>query len=181
MSVGYSGVAPNLHFPHLHRTQIYKTKSLKCQDTADGEFAVVKTALNNNLLRADSSADGYCEVKTSKQIVDFGNRHLGTPRAGADLRKRIFCDLPPDTVLRRKELDKEDPLNSKTVSGISNIYEIICQVSKTDNYKNSGLPSQADGNVLWRRFPCFCPPCQYNQWQDCQNKDIVGKVENVKV
>ena len=107
--------------------------SLNCQDTADGEFAVVKTALNNNLLRADSSADGYCEVKTSKQIVDFGNRHLGTPRAGADLRKRIFCDLPPDTVLRRKELDKEDPLNSKTVSGISNIYEIICQVSKTDN------------------------------------------------
>ena len=41
-------------------------------------------------------------------------------------------------------------------------------------------PIQEDGTVLWRRFPCFCPACQHNQWQNCQQKDIVGEVKNVK-
>ena len=101
---------------------------IKRQDTADGEFAVVKSALNNNLLRADSSAPDFEEVRTSQQIVDFGNQHLSTPRAGAELKRRTFSDLPPATVLRQKELDKEDPADSKTIPGISSVYEIICQV-----------------------------------------------------
>ena len=91
----------------------------------------MKSALNNNLLRADSSAPDFQEVRTSQQIVDFGNRHLGTPRPGAELKKRIFSDLSPATVLMRKDIDKEDPNDSKTVKGISNVYEIICQVRKT--------------------------------------------------
>ena len=92
---------------------------------------MVKTALNNNLLRSDSSAPDYQEIRTSGQIVSFGNKHLGNPRAGAAMKKRIFTDLPPEVVLRRKEIDKEDPCDSKTISGISNVYEIICQVKKT--------------------------------------------------
>ena len=104
---------------------------LRIQDTADGEFAVVKSALNNNLLRADSSAPEYREVRTSQQIVDFGNRHLTTPRAGAELKKRTFSNLLPATVLRQKEMDKEDPSDSRTIPGISSVYEIICQVTKT--------------------------------------------------
>ena len=147
----------------------------------------MKSALNNNLLRADSSAPDFQEVRTSQQIVDFGNRHLGTPRAGAEL----FSDLSPATVLMRKDIDKEDPNDSKTVKGISNVYEIICQVRKTEKceyFVNSeskpntqNCSFQADATVLWRRFPCFCPPCQHNQWQDCQNIDIVGKVNIVRV
>ena len=30
-----------------------------------------------------------------------------------------------------QEMDKEDPSDSKTIAGISNVYEIICQVNKT--------------------------------------------------
>ena len=87
------------------------------------------SALNNNLLRADSSAPDYREVRTSQQIVDFGNRHLSTPRVDAELKKRTFSNLPPATILRQKEVDKEDPVDSKTIPGISNMYEIICQVA----------------------------------------------------
>ena len=91
----------------------------------------MKTALHSNLLRSDSSAPDYQEIRTSQQIVHFGNQHLGKPRASAELKKRIFTDLPPETVLSRKEMDKEDPSDSKTIPGISNVYEIICQVKIT--------------------------------------------------
>ena len=101
------------------------------EDTADGEFSVVKTALINNLLRSDSSAPNFQEIRTSKQIVSFGNQHLANPRASAELKKRIFTDLPAETVLGRKNLDKEDPSDGKTIAGISNVYEIICQVETT--------------------------------------------------
>ena len=43
------------------------------QDTAVGEFAVVKTALNSHLLQSYSSADDYSENLSSKQIADFGH------------------------------------------------------------------------------------------------------------
>ena len=99
------------------------------QDTADGEFSVVKTALNQHLLRSDSSAISYAEVTTSKEIVDFGKMYLSTPRARAGLKERIFMDLSPDTVLRRKEEDSKDPADSKTIQGISSKFEIICQVT----------------------------------------------------
>ena len=89
---------------------------------------MVKTALNSNLLRSDSSAPDYQEIRTSSQIVSFGNQHLATPRSGAELTRRIFTDLPPETVLTRKSVDKQDPMDSKTLSGISNVYEVICQV-----------------------------------------------------
>ena len=89
---------------------------------------MVKTALNNHLLRADSSAPGYCEVDTSLQVVAFGNAHLAKPRYTSGIKERIFSDILPATVERRKALDKEDPLDSKTISGISNVFEIICEV-----------------------------------------------------
>ena len=100
------------------------------QDTADGEFAVVKTALNSHLLRSNSSADDYSENLSSKQIADFGNAHLGTPNASSDMSLRVFRDLLPTTVMSRKEQDKQDPADGKTLSGISSVFEIICQVKQ---------------------------------------------------
>ena len=69
---------------------------------------MVKTALNNHLLRADSSAPGYCEVDTSLQVVAFGNAHLAKPRYTSGIKERIFSNILPATVERRKALDKED-------------------------------------------------------------------------
>ena len=40
---------------------------------------------------------------------------------------------------------------------------------------------QADGAVLWRRYPCFCSACLENQWQSCHHKDIVGNVRYLDV
>ena len=159
------------------------------QDSADSEFAVVKTALNNHLIRADSSASDYCEIDTSEQVVTFGKNHLGQPRPNSGIKERIFFDLPPATIQRRKELDKEDPLDSKTLSGIASVFEIICEVFH-NWMENIGkywkihlvcLIFQASGRVLWRRFPCFCTSCMENQWDLCQEKATVGKVKTVKL
>ena len=89
----------------------------------------MKTALNQHLLRSDSTAPTYTEVTTSQQICDFGNKHLNKPRSGAGLKERIFSDLLPATVLGRKEQDSEDSTDSKTIHGIKSVFEIICQVS----------------------------------------------------
>ena len=91
---------------------------------------MVKTALNSHLLRSYSSADDFSENLSSKQIADFGNAHLGTPNASSDMSLRVFRDLLPETVMSRKEQDKQDPADGKTLSGISSVFEIICQVKQ---------------------------------------------------
>ena len=89
---------------------------------------MVKTALNSHLLHSYSSADDFTENLSSQQIVDFGNAHLGQPNASSDLTLRVFRDLLPETVMTRKEQDQQDPSDRKTLPGISNVFEIICQV-----------------------------------------------------
>ena len=91
---------------------------------------MVKTALNQHLLRSDSSSSHYTEVKTSKQIKEFGEKHLSSPGTKAGIKERVFLDLPPDTILKKKEEDSKNPNQAKTLHGISSQYEIICQVSK---------------------------------------------------
>ena len=61
---------------------------------------MVKTALNNHLLRADSSSATFTEVKTSKQIRDFGQKYLSSPGPRTSTKERVFLDLLPETVLR---------------------------------------------------------------------------------
>ena len=131
-------------------------------------------------MRADSSAPGYREIDTSLQVVAFGNAHLAQPRSSSGIKERIFSDLLPATVGIRKELDSEDPLDSKTLSGISNVFEIICEVKRKEKYLVETM-LQANGRVLWRRFPCFCASCLENQWDLCLVKDIVGRAKIVKL
>ena len=52
----------------------------------------------------------------------------------------------------------------KTLSGISSMFQYICR---------------SDGEVLWRKFPCFCEKCSNLEWKDCLNKGVVGKVKVV--
>ena len=93
-------------------------------------------------------------------------------------------NLPPETILRKKEKDKENPEDSKTLVGISSQFEIICQVPyhKIPYYI---IPYhtilQEDGMVKWRRYPCFCTSCSADDWDKCAQKDIVGKLNIVRV
>ena len=115
-----------------HGVNIRQITEQSChnKDTADGEFSVVKTALNQHLLRSDNSSSHYTEVKTSKQIKEFGEKHLSSPGTKAGIKERVFLDLLPDTILQKKEEDSKNPNQDKTLQGISSQYEIICQVSK---------------------------------------------------
>ena len=136
------------------------------------------------MLRSYSSAEDYTENLSSKQIVDFGNAHLGKPNASSDLTLRVFHDLLPETVISRKEQDKQDSADRKTLPGISNVFEIICQVGSLqvyNSYLNYVIMYQADGTVLWRRYPCFCIACIASQWYSCHHKDIVGSVKVINL
>ena len=74
------------------------------------------------------TAEDYSEPLSSQQIVQFGNAHLGTPNVTSKLSLRVFSNLLPETVISRKEEDKDDPADGKTLPGISSVFEIICQV-----------------------------------------------------
>jgi hypothetical protein len=36
-----------------------------------------------------------------------------------------------------------------------------------------------EGEVLWRKYPCFCEKCQQLDWVECLNKDLVGEMKVV--
>ena len=33
--------------------------------------------------------------------------------------------------------------------------------------------------VSWRRYPCCCPPCMVQLWENCQAKQLAGPMEIV--
>ena len=100
------------------------------QDRVDGEFAVTKTAINQHIQRSDSSAESHHEIKDSKSVVEFGQKHLSKPGKKAGMDERCFVDLRPEDVLKRKEEVSEKPEEGKTIAGISNKFEYICKVKK---------------------------------------------------
>jgi hypothetical protein len=88
----------------------------------------VKTAIMQYLLRSDSTAVSYQEIKDSLSVVQFGKRHLSKPGKRADLKERIFLNQNPQDVLQKKEADKKKPEDGKTIAGISSRFEYICKV-----------------------------------------------------
>ena len=104
----------------------YYTIIILFQDTADGEFAVVKTALHRYMLRSDVNSPDYLEVKDSASLQQFGQRFLKTPGSRSQLKIREFIDLNPDEVLRRKARVEDD--DSRTLAGISSKFQYICKV-----------------------------------------------------
>ena len=127
------------------------------QDTADGEFSVVKTPIARYLARSNASSLDYVEVKDSKSVVKFFTRQLSNPSR----KNGIQDQTRPEVFLLRKE---EALSKVKTLAGIStNLFEM-------------------DGTVRWRRYACFCANCFKLQWSECSAKKMVGdmKIVNVK-
>jgi hypothetical protein len=48
------------------------------------------------------------------------------------------------------------------LNGINSVYQYICKPS---------------GEVMWRKFPCFCPECSFLEWEKCPNKKLVGELK----
>ena len=92
--------------------------------------------------------------------MKFGEKHLSKPGPQAGIKKRKFMDL--------KEQVVKDRLASKptfkTLNGIKSMFQYICK---------------ENGEVLWRRLPCFCKTCNDLEWEQCYNKDVVGKLKVV--
>ena len=94
------------------------------QDSADGEFSVLKTALYRYMIRSNIDAADYLEVKDSASLQQFGDRFLKIPGSRSQLKLRIFMNLLPEEVLARKNEVGE----SKTLAGISSKFQYICKV-----------------------------------------------------
>ena len=95
------------------------------QDTADGEFSVVKTAISRYLVRGNKDASDFIEVKDAESVVKFCSRHLSAPKSRLGIRERFFTTIAAQVFLQRKDeaLDKV-----KTLAGISSRYQYICEV-----------------------------------------------------
>lgn len=136
----------------------------------DGEFSRVKDKLYIHLKRHDSEADDYEEVVDSPTFGRFGKKYLAKPSKQSGIEKRTFVDLKKEDIEER-----EDEVNIvfiiilhnnlwqdegvKSLTGISGIFQYICK---------------PNGEVLWRKLPCFCSQCNNMEWEKCLNKDIVG-------
>ena len=88
------------------------------QDTADGEFSVVKTAIARYLKRSDKDSPYYIEVKDSSSV----KKHLSSPSSKTGIQARLFTNISPSVFLERK---KESP---DTIAGISKKYQYMCEV-----------------------------------------------------
>ena len=92
------------------------------QDTADGEFSVVKTAIARYLKRSDKDSPYYIEVKDSSSVIEFCKKHLSSPSSKTGIQARLFTNISPSVFLERK---KESP---DTIAGISKKYQYMCGV-----------------------------------------------------
>ena len=97
------------------------------QDTADGEFSVVKTAIARYLARCNSSSPDYIEVKDSRSVALFGMKYLSKPSSKNGIQERVFIDIKPETFLLRKE-QASDKIG--TLAGISRKFQYVCEVYK---------------------------------------------------
>ena len=110
--------------------------------------------------RHNPDADDHFEVVDSKTFVRFGMKYLTTPGPKSGIESRNFFDLKEEII---KERIVEKP-SFKTLVGIKSVFQYICKVN---------------GEVFWRKLPCFCVHCSDMQWEKCLNKDIVGKLKVV--
>lgn len=112
------------------------------------------------MMRDDPDSPAYVEVTDSSSACEYGSQQMGVPGPTSGIKKRTFFDLKGEIVKQRK-----DEIESvKTLAGISTKFEIICKTN---------------GEVCWRRYPCFCEMCVNMRWKECENKDLVGQLKIV--
>ena len=110
--------------------------------------------------RHNPEESDYIEVLDSATFKLFGEKHLATPGPKAGIEKRVFYDLKEETVKER--IDQKPSF--KTLSGIKSVFQYICK---------------ENGEVLWRKLPCFCKNCANLDWNNCACVEIVGKCKVV--
>ena len=110
--------------------------------------------------RHNAEESGYIEVTNSDSFVQFGAKHLAKPGPKSGIEKRKFFDLKERVV--RDRIDAKPKF--KTLNGINSMFQYICKSS---------------GEVVWRKLPCFCDQCSKLDWNNCLNRDIVGKLKIV--
>ena len=113
------------------------------------------------MVRDNPDDPRYIEVKDSKSVCQFGNQHMAIPGPTSGIRRKTFFDLQGEVVKQRRL----DATEVKTFAGISTKFEILCK---------------PNGEVSWRRFPCFCDMCVHMRWDECQNVKLVGKLEIIR-
>jgi hypothetical protein len=153
--------------------------SVISKDSADGEFSRLKTRLMLHLKRHDKEVPGYIFVKDSESLQRFGQQQMSAPGAKAKLDTREFIQVKPEEVMQRKaEVGK-----ARTLTGIKSKYEYVAFPSgKVGRKGGVGVRTiffHTSIQVTWRRYPCCCPPCMVQLWDDCQAKELVGPMETV--
>ena len=71
------------------------------QDSADGEFAVVKTSIARYLQHSNTDAIDYIEIKDSASVVKYGRQFLSQPSEKSTMKVRYFDDIEQDIFLER--------------------------------------------------------------------------------
>lgn len=126
----------------------------------DGEFSRHKDALTIHLQRHNAEDADHIDVVNSETFVMFGEKYLSNPGPKSGIERRKFWDLKEELVNDRKS---EKPA-FKTLNGIKSQFQYICKTN---------------GEVVWRRLPCFCDKCYNLEWDQCSNMDVVGKLKVV--
>ena len=126
---------------------------------SDGETGVIKTSLRNHILE-----DPDANIYTARDIVNFGNTHLGeTTVSSTTIRKvkrmRSFHCI---NEIRRSAKDK-------SLKQLYGTRVKVHQVKSTDT----------NHQVLYRYLSCFCKVCVRDgmQIKSCPMKSIVGEVK----
>ena len=153
------------------------------QSSADGEFSRVKDKyfIHLNLHLQDHS---YLEIKNSETFTIYGNTTMSKPGPKSSIEERKFLVLEDDKIKARStevnflSYEHNSIYNCqvnrvKTLSGISRMFCYIV------------LP---DGEVMFRKFPCFCVICSAKRFKFCQYTSLSGvpvvvvkKGQNIRV
>ena len=73
---------------------------------------MVKTSVNQYLLRSDSSSTSYQEINNSESVVNYGKKYLSVPGIRAGIKERVFLDQIPSEVLKKNhEIQNKAPVN----------------------------------------------------------------------
>ena len=114
---------------------------------------------------------GTASITNAKDLCDHLTNHFSKPAQSSfpsrsksvSLNRRIFFYVPsqgPDAILRNREGRKFE-----TVKGIRKLHSVVT------------TPEQC--KVLVRKRSCYCGECLFNNFNDCQNKELVDGLQEI--
>lgn len=114
---------------------------------------------------------GTATITNAKDLCDHLTSHFSKPAQSSfparsksvSLNKRIFFYVPsegPDAILRKREGRKFE-----TIKGIRKLHSVVT------------TPEQC--KVLVRKRSCYCGECLFDNFDDCQNKELVDGLQEI--